>query len=230
MIASMSSWLGPLVDRWYVPLQWVSLGAVLIAAAVTVLTTWAGMRSNAAGQRALEDEKAERLKMEASIAPRSIDQSQFKALEKFTPMNAMVVSVPDWEARQTAGQIKFLLNTAGWQIIDDNVHPMFGSDPMDGIHIEVPRVIRDDPSSLREWVTPTLEDLMNKDPSLDEAAEELRKQLVEGSGVDVVIGRTLALPPKTLRIAVGANPMTYFKEKALERAKKRQQERHDGNP
>jgi hypothetical protein len=242
MTSALSDWL----NDWYPRLQFILLGCVLVTTAVTGLTTIAGVISNArqsktitglnkateqlhgdniVAQKALEDERNERIKMEASVAPRSIDQSQLKAFQKFTPMNAMVVSVPEWEARQTAGQIKFLLHEAGWNIIDDNVHPMFRALPVDGIHIEIPRLIRDNPSSFREWITPTPEDSMNKDLSLLEAAEELRKQLVDGSGVDAVISNTLALPPKTLRIAVGVNPMTYFKEKALEKARARAEKR-----
>jgi hypothetical protein len=58
-----------------------------------------------------EELKAKNLAVEAAISPRILEQSvTAKKLEPFSDIHFRVVSPPDFEARRTAGQIRFMLS------------------------------------------------------------------------------------------------------------------------
>jgi hypothetical protein len=152
---------------------------------------------NIEAQRALEAERTKRLEMEKSLAPRSIEQCHAaEALKQFAGLNIMIASIGDEEARNTAGQISFLAQMAGWKPVPDNPPP---SDmifpPRDGITITWSQT-RDEDESDRTH----------------DAADELKDQLGK-SDVESSISSADELPANTIRVFVGLRPLTYFRNR-----------------
>lgn len=152
-------------------------------------------KSNLEAQSELEKEKKKRLEMEKSLAPRSIEQGRAaQALKEFAGLDVMLSSINDDEAQNTAGRIRFLLQMAEWNLVAD----------------KPPAEDRPFPPS--DGITITYPFQADKLDRSQDAAEELKDQLAK-SDVESNVSSAMGLPPNTIRIVVGARPMTYFKER-----------------
>ncbi len=88
MIASISSWLGPFVDRWYECLQWASFIAVLGAGAVTGLTTYAGIRSNKEQSRQIADTNNRAAELSKEAADARLETERIKSLVSWRTLSS----------------------------------------------------------------------------------------------------------------------------------------------
>ena len=153
-------------------------------------------------QSRLERERAARLKMEAAIAPRLLEQGPAaEELKKFQGIQANVETVGDFESRRTAGQIVAMLEMAHWRVggpivATDDVALLFA----DGIDVQgnVGPLPQEDISS---------------------AAADALVGVLMANGIKarrLPAGGPGALPLNTLKIRVGLKPIEYFSTKKLE--------------
>lgn len=140
-----------------------------------------------------EAERLERMRLEAELAPRTLEQRQSaKELLKFQGINVIIESLAESEPWRTAGQIAWTLNNAKWNILPGMKRFLDATHFFDGVAIETNVGARP-----------------REDRSIEVAdalVMILAKNNIEAhrrpSGVD--------LPLNTIRIRVGLKPATYF--------------------
>lgn len=133
----------------------LSLAAAALAAAVVGFATWkviqltresnnelakqiAGLNVQATKlAKEAEELRAKNLKLEKTIAPREVEQSNSVAnLKRFAGFRFEIKSVTDPEARRLAGQIEYMLLAAGWTKVSWSDLPPAPADFTDGVTIE----------------------------------------------------------------------------------------------
>lgn len=140
-----------------------------------------------------EAEHLERIRLEAELAPRTMEQRESaKELLQFQGINVIIESLAESEPWRTAGQIAWTLNNAKWNILPGMKRFLDATHFFDGVAIETNVGARP-----------------REDRSIEVAdalVAILAKNNIEAhrrpSGVD--------LPLNTIRIRVGLKPATYF--------------------
>ena len=144
-----------------------------------------------------EELKAKNLAVEAAISPRILEQSvTAKKLEPFSDIHFRVVSPPDFEARRTTGQIRFMLSRAKWQKFSGSITSPLAF--FDGV-------------SVHHWVGPLygIPDAASRQGAIrsGEAARALVRVLNE-AGIDSKIGPPIPeLGPNAALVEVGPKPL-----------------------
>ena len=99
----------------------------------------------AAANRALEAERATRLELEKSLAPRSFEikvaaspDSNFEELKPFGGTNVIFEVLTDAEARRAANEIGNLVGFAGWKVVSVKSNPELWPGFFDGVSIVPP--------------------------------------------------------------------------------------------
>lgn len=140
-----------------------------------------------------EAERLDRIRLEAELAPRTLEQRQSaNELLRFRGINVIIESLAESEPWRTAGQIAWTLNNAKWNILPGMKRFLDATNFFDGVAIETNVGARP-----------------REDRSIEVAdalVVILAKNNIEAhrrpSGVD--------LPLNTIKIRVGLKPATYF--------------------
>ena len=170
------------------------ISSVLFTQASSILT------SRDAKQKAtqLDAVTEDNLQLRAAVSPRIIDQGNLaSALSKIQGITYQIISVPDFEARKTGGQLNVALNMTGWKlsrqsVADDNSAMLMS----DGILVEknVGVISKDD-------LGPSAADVL---------ARELNAMGIKAS----TFPAGPELSQNSIRIKVGLKPITYFMQKS----------------
>jgi len=140
-----------------------------------------------------EAERLERMRLEAELAPRTLEQRQSaKELLKFQGINVIIESLAESESWRTAGQIAWTLDNAKWNILPDMKRFLDATHFFDGVAIETNVGARPREDRSKEVANALVEILAKNN------IEAHRRP----SGVD--------LPLNTIKIRVGLKPATYF--------------------
>jgi hypothetical protein len=131
---SSSFWPSPFTVEgayWYLQIASLALiGLTLVTGgAAIVMGIWSSSRQterflvlekdNIAAQKALEDERSERLKREEEIAQRSFNQGVGATnLKQFKGTEVVLVSLNDLECEIAANQLKLMLDMSGWRVVE----------------------------------------------------------------------------------------------------------------
>jgi soluble cytochrome b562 len=148
----------------------------------------------------LEKEKIKRLELENAVSPRLMEQlKSSNNLKPFKGIKAIIKSIPDIEAKRTAGQIAATLNMAGWDIEFAPYNPkdIF----QDGVIVE--RAVGARPEN----------DISG--PASDMLITQLQDNNIESHTMPAS-----ELPINTIIVKVGFKPYKYFTDKKVEEIKK----------
>jgi hypothetical protein len=122
--------------------------ALVLGVASTVLVVWMGGIKEAylnkdladtaerakKAERATAEQVAKNLAFAAAVSPRRLEQMHTaEQLKQFSDVAFRVMSPGDFEARATAGKIRFMLKQAGWQ--QHMVTPSVSLPYFDGVHV-----------------------------------------------------------------------------------------------
>lgn len=218
-LASAASWL-----HWLTAIKYVGGALVVIGVAAELLGDWFSeplqkklddarkleiVQLTNEGQRLSKEAellKNKNLSLQKALAPRLLEQKETAVpLKPFSDVTFTVVSVPDPEARRLAGQIRVLLDMAGWKEIPKETAatlpaPFF----FDGV--------------LVWWGKPP--DTVPPGNPLLRPAQALIQQLQANEIKSGMGGGIPELYPLNgIRIVVGFKPMPDFKDLVQERLK-----------
>jgi hypothetical protein len=190
-------------------------------------------------KRILEKEKAIRLELEKSLAPRSFEikvtaspNSNFEELKPFGGTNVIFEVLTDSEARRAANEIGNLVGFAGWKVVSVNSNPELWSGFFDGVSIVPPS---DFSPGFAGQVDGNKLAIRRK---TTRAAEALTLWLIDQNWKASVrnnIPEVGELPDDTIKIFIGFKPNPFFEpdwvkdmekiyEKILKEQKRRQEE------
>lgn len=140
-----------------------------------------------------EAERLERMRLEAELAPRTLEQRQSaKELLKFQGINVIIESLAESDPWRTAGQISWTLNNAKWNILPGMKRFLDVTHFFDGVAVETnvgarPREDRSSEAADALVVVLTKNKIQaHRRPSIDH------------------------LPLNTIKIRVGLKPAEYF--------------------
>jgi hypothetical protein len=144
-----------------------------------------------------ENLRKQNLDLEATLAPRMIDQANFAdSLREFSGTSALIESVDDWEAWSLAGQIAMVLDVVNARGARWNVLPGMRR--------------RTDNSSFFDLVA--VQATPGRVPEGDrsmEAAKALVAVLTKNR-IAAIVAAGEGLPPNTVRIRIGLKPNAFF--------------------
>ncbi len=170
--------------------------ALLTAEAAKVTSEMAKAKETA------EAEQRERARLEAWLAPRSIEQKQSaKDLLEFQGINVIIESLAESESWRTAGQLAWLLSDAKWNILPGMKRFLDTTTFSDGITVETNGEAR----------------AQGEDRSLA-AAKSLMEVLGKNKVQTDWRPSMTHLPVNTLKIRVGLKPVEYADHNAKDAA------------
>jgi hypothetical protein len=177
-------------------------------------------KQNLETEARLEQERKTRLELEQFIAPREIGisvvgkETSIDSLKNLAGTRVMIDCIDEGEPRRAAGMLAFVLNSAGFNIVD--VRPFIGGNVEDGVTISVlyasPRI------SMEAYAAAS---------KLMQAADEL-SEFLEANNWDAEskwVKEMPNIPPGVIRISVGMKPNTYFMSQGLKDLRNRHRER-----
>lgn len=234
LISSPLDWLGPFVVDWYWRFQLVSLLLLVGTVLFGLLTIIAGREANKRqaiqifeGQRALEAERFNRVKLAKLLARRSLplvqmdDKQNIDPLRRFQGMRAIIEYLPEREPKRAAADIQMILGAAHWLVVSNTPNEALDSVVSDGVAIESYSAFM--PPSLlpkgAKFTFPTDEQKQSEQVSND-AGNTLAKFLISNNWGGVKSG--LAMPsreplqPNTIRVRVGFKPEPQVLSPVLE--------------
>lgn len=215
---SLHSW-----EEWMiVSLALVAAAGVFVVVATRKVVKLTRIELEVAKQQT-EEVRRQNLEIEQAVSPRILDQSDLSALKPFAGSEALILFIPDFEARRLAGQISLLLDMAGWKV---TMRPET-VDIRDGVYVE------------HVWATIKYGDPESSKPERIDADRKLSDvRRAKASAIAGVIAQskievtasyatsayadkqwTPNLSHEAIRISVGLKPMTYFTQKRLEELK-----------
>lgn len=169
------------------------LGGDAMVRAGTLEVAAASLKSqNLAIEKKLETERSTRLELEKSLAPRVI-RGNADVLKPYAGVNVIIESSPDAEPRKLANSIALTLDTfSGWTITSISVVSGLGPGFDTGVSVETI-------SGSKELLS-------------TEAGQTLIVFLNETGiqALDFFTSITPDIPPNTVKVRVGLNPMSYF--------------------
>lgn len=184
-------------------------------------------KQNLETEAKLESERASRLELEESLAPRSLDQSNLESLRPFSGIQVVLEYLVDAEVKQAAGQIRLVLNESKWKIISDRpVLDLDGVTPLSGITVAPYRALRRTNPRLSSDELREIE-MAEERPS---AAARAIVEFLKDRHWEAHLGWTKRgeIPPNSIKISIDLKPAPYSlskeEQKALEIRNKQEAE------
>lgn len=193
---------------------WLKAISAILLGLTTVVGVWALITGHFVNQRLeerLEKERATRLELEQTIAPRMLSPEEIgkmgAALRKYGRTKVKIVALTDGEVMRTARDIVGIANAAGWEIVAfDRTTEVFGF--RDGITVHA-----------RHSYDP-------EDTGTSRAAGiALVGQLLEHKIECIFNPERIEQPVNTVVVMVGFKPPTYFLPAEMKARLKQMEER-----